>query len=416
MRKLFEGLTARLQAFVDQRDKLLLLARCRDEECVYLAKALGGVDEASQDLFWSFPESFRDAQTYVDGIVAIVRTRADLIAKELAESGDPPWPAVPMKALDPHTPPAERLQLLFMYLRTRIHDLDASSIVVALVPMQVADPLSWRLFTRQLTAYEPLAPWCHHMRFIVREPKDVSLEGLSPDVRDALVLTAFPSTEIYDMDFSLPALQQATRDEVADPSIPLPDRMQALLLDANVDLANKRWGAASEKLSLLRRYYEAVGHQALLSVTLVSIGEVLAGLGRHESAFTSFERALDSALAGDFKPVILNACLSVANLRLARKEWAAACAYYEAAETVATAMLNAPMKLQCLENIGWCRLRSDDYSGAQQAWTNAVTLARAVEEPSALRRTLVRLRALYSDARMKDRVHAIDLELRGLPA
>lgn len=416
MRKLFEGLTARLQAFVDQRDKLLLLARCRDEECVYLAKALTGVDEASQDLFWTFPESYAEPVGYVSGIVEIVRIRLERIAKELAETGDPPWPALPAKVLDHAADPIQRIQLLCMYLRTRIEDLDASKIVVGLVPMQIVDPQSWRLFLRHLTAYDPLSPWCHHMRFIAREPMAVPLDGLSTEVRDVLMLSAFTSTEVYEMDFSLPALNQATKDEIADPSIPLPDRMQTLLLDANVDIANKRWEIASEKLALLKRYYEAVGHGGLLSVTLNSIGEVLAGLGRHDAAFGSFERALDVALANDFKPVILNACLNVANLRLARKEWPIACAFYEAADTVATAMLNAPMKLQCLENIGWCKLRSNDYRGAEEAFANGVTLARGVEEPGALRRSLVRLRGLYGEAGMTDRIRAIDLELGGLPA
>ena len=79
-------------------------------------------------------------------------------------------------------------------------------------------------------------------------------------------------------------------------------------------------------------------------------------------------------------------------------------------------MLNAPMKLQCLENVGWCKFRLDDFRGAEEAWANGVTLARAVEEPVALRRTLVRLRGLYTETRMTDRVRAIDLELGGLPA
>lgn len=414
MRKLFEGLTARLQAFIEQRDALTLLVRCQSEECVYLAKALDGIDEASQDVFWSFAASFRDAASYADEVVSIVRGRAEALSPLLEEAGARAWPPLPARVLDGSAPPAQRLQLLFMYLRTRIEDTDASKIVVVLAPLENAQPIGWRVFVQQLTAYDTLAPWCHHMRFIVREPKVVSLGALPPDAAARVVLEAFEGTEVYEMDFSLAALHRATKEDVGDESLPLPDRMQMLLLDANVDVANKRWEEASAKLKLLQRYYEAIGQQGLLSVTLNSIGEVLVGIGRGKSAVASFEAALDHAIASDFRPVVLNVSLNLGNFYLARKEWGLASAYYEAAEAVAAAALNAPMKLQCLENIGWCKLNAEDYRGAEQAWSNGATLARAVTEPAALRRLLTRLRDLYDQARMRDRLVAVDAELAGL--
>lgn len=415
MRRLFQDLTKRLQAFVAQRDVLLLLVRCRDEDCAFVIKTLDSIEEAGPDFFWMFVNEFVDPVSYVEAVVRTFRERVDALAVKLAESGDPPWPPFPAAAADPKAQPVTRLQLLFMYARTRIPDLEASHLVAALLPLRIADPLSWRTFLRQLTAYDPLAPWCHHMRILARENPRVSMAVLSPDLRERLDPSAFQSTEIYDVDFTLEALQQATKDEIADSSVPIPDRMQSLLLDANVDYAYRRYPIAIEKYELLRTFYATVGNHALLGATLNGLGEVYAATGRRELAVEHFEMAITASVEGDCNPVLLNVALNLGNLYLLEKMWPQAVEHYEAAEALAAALLNANVKLLCLENIGACRLELADYAGAQEAWQRGAGLARALGEHDAQRRLLLRLRALYGQARMRDRVSAVDDELRGLP-
>jgi len=96
--------------------------------------------------------------------------------------------------------------------------------------------------------------------------------------------------------------------------------------------------------------------------------------------------------------------------------WDAAGEYYAAAEHLATTLLNAGVKLLCLENIGVCPAAlARRRGGAQKAWQDGVTLARAVHEDGARKRLLLRLRGIYEEARMGEQVHAVDNELRGLP-
>jgi tetratricopeptide (TPR) repeat protein len=415
MRRLFQDLTKRLQTFVSQRDVLLLLVRCRDEECAFVIKTLDSIDEAGPDFFWMFATDFAEPASYVEAVVRTFRERVDALALKLEESGDPPWPPFPAPAADPKTAPVTRLQLLLMYARTRIPDLEASHLVAALMPLRIDDPLSWRVFLGELTKYDPLAPWCHHMRIVARENPEVSTDALSPDLRSRLDPKNFPSAETSDVDFSLAALQQATKDEIADPSVPIPERMQSLLIDANVDYSNRRYPIAIQKYELLRTFYATVGNRAMLAASLNGLGEIYAATKRPALAVEHFEMAITAAIEGDCNPVLLNVSLNLGNLYLAAKQWPEAIEHYVAAEALATALLNANIKLLCLENIGACRLQLADYAGAQEAWQSGAELARALGEHDAQRRLLLRLRELYTEARMRDRVSAVDDELRGLP-
>lgn len=415
MRRLFQDLTRRLQDFVAQRDDLLLLVRCRAEDCGLILKQLDAIDEASPDFFWMFINDFVDAKSYVEALITSFRERAEMLAKKLAAAGDPPWPAFPPPALDPKTPPIARLRLLLMYARTRIPDLAASNLVAVLAPLQIADPLSWRVMLRELSSYDVLSPWCHHMRIIARENPQVSTDGLSTEMKARLEPADFPSTQLYAVDFSLEALQRANKEEIMDASVPLADRMQTLLVDASVDYSNRRYPLALDKYQLLYQFFSAVGNQVLLAATLNGMGEVYAALQMHEPAVAHFEMAVTASIEGESNPILLNVSLNLGNLYLAKKDWAQAADFYVGAEALATILLNASTKLACLENIGVCRVELQDYAAAQQAWTSGAGLATKLGDHDAARRLLSRLRDLYNEARMSDRLEAIDAQLRSLP-
>jgi len=414
VRRLFQDTTARLQEFVAQRDTLLLVVQCRDEETAYVTKTIDAIDEASQDVFFGYGDVFTDAAAYADAIVATFQKQAELLGAKLAEAGDPPWPTLPASVLDRGEPPVKRLQTLFMYARTRIPDIEASHLVIVISPMRIAQPLLWRAFLRQLTEHDIFAPWCHHMRIIAREPEIVSFDGIDASWRTGLDLTTYPRTATFAVDFSIDALHRATKDEIVDPSVPLADRMQSLLVDANVDYAHQRYEKAVEKYQLLRTFYATLGNQAMLAAVLNGLGEVYARIKMLPQAIEHFEMAITPAVESQCHPVLLNISLNLGNLHFTHEAWASAVEFYVGAEALATALLNANVKLACLENIGICKLQLRDFAGAQEAWVNGATLARSVAENDALRRHLGRLRALYTEANMRAQVKAIDTELRGL--
>ncbi len=100
MRRLFQDTTARLQELVAQRDTLLLVVQCRDEETAYVTKTIDAIDEASQDVFFGYGDIFTEPAAYADAIVATFQKQAELLGAKLAEAGNAPWPPLPAGVLD----------------------------------------------------------------------------------------------------------------------------------------------------------------------------------------------------------------------------------------------------------------------------------------------------------------------------
>jgi tetratricopeptide (TPR) repeat protein len=413
MQRLFQNIDGRLRQFIRQRDALLLVVICRDEETAFLLKTAQVIDESSTDVFWMFAEDFVEPQAYVDALAASFRTRVEMLNKKLAEAGHPPWPALPPRLADVRVTPSARMQVLLMYARKRIPNLEKGRLVAVLSPFKVENPLRWRNFLRELTEYDATAPWCHHMRIIARERTGVALPELAGELRERTDLANFRSTEVYPIDLGADALAAAVQEDIADPKLPMADRAQALMTAAMLDYAHQRYGPAMEKYRLLREFYAYLGLEPMLALVLNGMGEVLARTGSRAQAIEHFEMAMTPAVNSASHAVLLNVSLNLANLYLAAEEWAKAAEHYAAAESLATAMLNAHVKLACLENIGVCRAQLRDWGGAQQAWRVGATLANALQETEARKRLLTRLRELYGKANMRDHVRSVEEELRG---
>jgi tetratricopeptide (TPR) repeat protein len=414
VQRLFQKIDGRLRQFIGQRDALLLVVICRDEETAFLLKTTQAIDESSADVFWMFAEDFVDPQAYVDALVGSFRTRVEMLNTKLTEAGEPPWPALPPRLVDVRTRPSARMRVLLMYARRRIPNLEKGRLVAVLTPFKIENPLGWRAFLRELTEHDPAAPWCHHLRIIARERPGVVLPERAGELRERADLASFRSTEVYPIDLGADALAAAVQEDIADPELPIADRAQALLTAAMLDYAHQRYRAAMEKYRLLRDLYAHLGLEPMLALVLNGMGEVLARTGNRAQAIEHFEMAITPAANSASYAVLLNVSLNLANVYLAAKEWAKAAEHYAAAESLATAMLNAQVKLACLENIGVCRAQLRDWGGAHQAWRVGATLASTLREADAQKRLLTRLRKLYDAANMRDHLRSVEQELRGV--
>ncbi|WP_394845903.1 hypothetical protein LZC95_00385 [Pendulispora brunnea] len=414
MQRLFRAIETRLREFIEQRDDFLLVLRCPDEQCAYVAKILQGVDESTEHAFWTFGDEFHEATAYADTIAKTFYQRVELLNAKLVEDGESPWPPLPPRLLDRQTHPVERIRILFLYARKRIDDLETSRLVVALTPLHIGDLFAWRAFLRELVQYDPASPWCHHMRLIARESAGIDFAA-SYDAQAMTDPAQYPSTQVHDVDLSVAALQASLKEETADRNLPLAERANALLMDAMVDYGHRRYVPAMEKYRLLQTFFGTLRLDPMLALTLNGIGEVLAATGFRNEAVQHFEMAMTPAIESKSYAVLLNITLNLANLYLTHEWWSKALEYYTSAEKLATTLLNVHIKLLCLENIGFCHQRMGDPGAAQKAWQDGVTLARGTEEDATRKRLLLHLRELYQSHYMADRVHAVEHELRGLP-
>ena len=251
MRKLFIQMQARVEAFLGQRQALLLVVRAGPAEYLPLVSTLDGIEQGdSADAFWVFLDPFENTVQYIKAVVESFRVRYVVLAPELQKAGFDVPGELPPPIMDPRRPAVDRLRDLLVFARSLIDDLETSHLVVGLLPSKIANPLEFAQLVLALATLQMPLPWCHHMRILVRE--EPPLTPLSQDGQ------AMAVTEFYAPDFGQEAVQAALEEETNDASLPLPQRMQSLLLVAGMDLAYQRYPEAGAKYALLAKYHGAL--------------------------------------------------------------------------------------------------------------------------------------------------------------
>ena len=411
MQTLFDALTARLRALVDQRDDIALVVRCQDGEAVAVLKALEGIDEASTaEMFWIACDEFRDAPSYVSDLVNAFAVKHGAVRLAMEAEGMAPWPLLPDELLDESRPPVDRLRELMIFSRELLPASHGFLAVWCLLPLSIADAPGYAALIGELLRHEFPLPWCHHMRVYVRgDPSDAALPA---------AVGPLPRVSWYDPELGQPAMQRAIDDEAADPALPLGRRLQNLFMSAGVDHAHGRFGEALEKHAVLLKYYAGTRDATMTALVLNAAGETQARLGNTEQAALCFEHAFfpASQAPGPPIPVMLNAVLNLANLRMAEGSWEESEAYYDAAQQLATAQRDAPTKLRAIENLGQCQYMQGKVPDALTSWHAGAAVARELDLPESRRSMLERLATHYASVAHREQYADVQRQLAAEPA
>jgi tetratricopeptide (TPR) repeat protein len=403
MRKLFQSMRVRLEEFLVQRQNLTLVVKAGPSEYLPIVSTLKGLEEEGKDAFWVFSEPFESAPQYAKVIAENFKTQYAALAPAMREGGADVPESLPPSLLDERRPPVDRLRELMIFARGLIEDLEATNAVFGFVPSKIGAPLPFAQMVLALVAHELPMPWCHHMRIIVCE-----------SASQALVFEhgkTMARAEFYAPDLGQAALQTSLEDEANDEALPLPQRMQSLLLLAGMDLAYRRFPAAMEKYKLLADYHEVVGPLPLHALALNGMGEVWDRSNKPVEARASYENALGPAVVAKDLPTMTIIMQNLANLHRTQERWQEAHDHYGALSELAKAMCNPMLQLRCLEQMGFCRYKLGDHKGAWAHWNAGVTLARGVESREHLLDCLERIRSLYKELRMSDRHREVDAEV-----
>ena len=407
MRKLFEQMRARVESFLGQRRSLLLVVRAGPAEYLPLVSTLDGIEQGdSPDAFWTFMDPFENPAQYVKAVIESFRVRYVVLAPELQKAGFAVPGGLPPEITDARRPAVDRLRGLLLFARSLIDDLETSHLVVGLLPSKIAKPLDFAQLVLALSAHEMPQPWCHHMRIVVREePPQAPLSDQGQGTAGA---------EFYAPDMSPKAVEAALEEEAYDASLPLPQRMQSLLLSAGMDLAYQRFPAASQKYALLAKYHGALGPRPLHALSLNGIGEVFDRLGNKKEAQRAYEQALVPACQAEDPPSLIIITGNLANLHRLNGSWASAFGYYVGLSTLAHAVDNCELQLRCYEQMGFCKHKMGDVKGAWENWNAGIALARKVESKEHLLDCLERIQGLYKEARQSARLKEIEPEIAEL--
>jgi tetratricopeptide (TPR) repeat protein len=390
MLKLLNQINDRLRSFVDQRDDIVLVVRCHDEEIPVVLKLLEGMDEASTaEMFWVMSDSFTDAASYVSALVATFAATHGAVRTGMPEMGMTPWPELPAAILDGTRPPDVRLRELMVFSRTLLPALDGFIAVWCLIPLEVGDPTAYATLIAQVVAHDFPLPWCHHLRIIVRTGQ--------PDIAMPTALAQTLHVAWYEPDLSQEAIRRSLEAEVGDASIPLEQRLQSLFLAAGVDYAFQRFDEAMQKYAVLLKYYAGTQNATMTALVLNAMGETHARLGHEEQAGDCFELAFvpASQAPGPPIPAMLNIVLNLAALRMSQQRWEEGEAYYDSAQQLATAQRDAATKVSAIEHLGHCQYMQGKVGEALASWYAGATVAGELGMPDQRRSMLERLRAHY---------------------
>jgi Tfp pilus assembly protein PilF len=409
MRKLFDSISSRLKAFVDQREKAALVVQCRDADAITILKLIEGLDESSvSEMYWMHTGDFADERSYVNAAVEDFTAKHEGVRLILERQKAKPWPSIPPSILDESRQPAHRLRDLMIFSRSLLPQPDSGLAVWVLCPLKIADAIRFSSLIYELLRHEFPFPWFHGLRLILRE------DTATPVVTASLGLMR--CADFYTPDLSDQAMENALEAEAADTELPLAERVQATFLSAQRDFAFGRFDEALRKHEVVLRYHAAIGNAPMAALVLNSAGEIHRQAGRASKADQCFEAALEPACAGQNPPVpvLCNVLLNLANLRLQQQRFVEAEVYYGGIENLATILRNPGVKIQSLDNLGYCQYMQGKEEKAVQNWQRGATMAAELQERDLQKNMLLRLRYHYANTQQTPEAYEIDQQLASL--
>jgi len=402
-------ISERLQAFVNQREDVALILTSPTTDVPPLLKILEGLEEASSsDLYWSFTDNFVDPESYADAIVKAFASKHEVVRLALEDKKMKPWPPLPPAVASGQLPPVPRLRELSAFSRSLLPIPSGGNNVWIFFPLEISNPSAFASFTKELVRHEFPLPWCHHLRFILREDPADEVSGLQLG----------PRVQRYRPDLSMDAINRSLEAQVADESLPLDQRLAPLPIMAGNDFAQGLYPEAMEKYELLLRYHAPMNNYPMAALALNGMGEVYEKLGDLERANTSYEAALIPASHGDQPPIpiFLNVVLNLGNLCVRQQRWEDAECYYDVAQQLATVGRNAPVKIRSLDNRGLCQQQQGKLEEAAKSWQDGLVIAAQLQDVDPCRTLLGRLEQHYSSAGDTARVQELQDQLAGLNA
>lgn len=404
MQELLQPTVDALNAFVDGRDKLVMIIKSPAADALPLTKVLEGLDDDHpSDLVWLYTDTFENDVAYVTKIVGAFSSKHELVRLSLEKEGMTPWPPIPAEVLSEGTPPAERLRILAAFSRELLPIPYGGNNVWIFYPMEIADHGGFNRLINQLVAHDFPNPWCHHLRFIVREePQNLPgspLVSLSSPKPLSMAFKDLPSVIVHEPDLSPQAVENVLVKTTEDESQPIESRLNALLLLAGGDFAHSRFDAALEKYSLILKYYSAMKNYALSAIALNGMGEVYQRIGDDDKANEAFEAALVPASHGDHPPlqVFQNVCQNLALLRAKAGNWEQSAQYWDCVQQLTVANRDASMKIRSLDQLGYCYYKANRLEDAEKQWAMGATFAASFENVELQNALLQRRKALYQE-------------------
>ena len=406
MKRKFEELRENLDEFVQQDDYPMLVVGCIPEELAYVVKFLQALDEKyPQNHIVVFPQPYEDGARYLDSIVESVRLQVEAAGLMRAERGAPPFPPLPPTLSDPRRMPAQRLKEVLLYLRSLLPNEDEHRVVVGLLPLSCKDFDSYGKLIATIMPAPRVQPWMKAVRIVVyddRTHKKLVMAMHAEKVEHVLT---------FDVDFSTPALIDALARDVADPSVPVPERMSCLMQLAALDYSYKRYPDALEKYGLLFKYYETEKIPSMQALALLGTGDTLRAAGHPTLAKQRLQQGIAMGMEHKVLPVLLNLFASITGVCMQLQQFDEAESYADSGAKVAAAVLNPFAYADMHELKGDAQIAQEKLADGLTTYKRCQELCKTYEYFHRWVSVLERQKKLYKDARLDREEREVEDEI-----
>lgn len=388
MQTLVDKVRSDLMSFVEQRDDLLLVCPCRDQDVAITLQILRDVDESSgTDLFLFFSHEFRDASSWVSAAAKQLETEHRLASDQANAEGRPEIPPLPGELFDDKHPATERLVSLINYGRDQIPTDGGHRLVWVMMPLFVLDAAAWRALWSSLLPGREVLPWMRRLRIILRESPD----WLAPQPK----LATWPRVRYAKPDFGPAALSSTLEEEAADESASALRRMQALLQVACLDYAHGRERQALERYQVVLSFYEKSDDLPMQAFVLNCIGDVFHRRRDYAQAQDWYQRAVKPIVKSPSLVIFATIVKNLADVAYAQREYSHAEQYYDGWEKLAAKLFDVDGMVRAEEWRGRSQEQQGAWERATASWQAAVHLSRTVGLAPYLKQNLRHLERAY---------------------
>jgi tetratricopeptide (TPR) repeat protein len=395
MKRKVEELRENLDEFVEQTDYPVLVVGCLSDELAYVVKFLQSLEEKHKEgYFVIFPQTFASPSGYLDGIVESIRTQVTAAQPMRAERGEAPFPPIPPELADVHRPAEERLLGVLHYLRSLLPNEEDHYVVVGLLPLQCRDYEGYCRLVASIMPVPDVKPWMVPLRIVAYDNR------AERRLLDAMAAQKLDKVLTFEVDFSTPALTDSLTRDVADPSLPVAERMGCLTQLAALDYSYQRYNDAVEKYGVLYKYYEAQKIPSMQAICLLGTGDTLRAAGQPAAAKEIMQRGLATALEAKALPVMINLFLSIVDVCVELNQHGEAESYADSGTKVAAGALSPLAYADLHEKKGDAQIAQGKFADGMATYNRCKELCKMYEYHHRWKAVLEKEIKLYQDAGM----------------
>ncbi len=404
MRKLFDGLKAALTGFVEQRQDLILLLECDENDGLVAMKLLQQLEQdAGTDVHLLFADAFHEPASFVEATIKRLEVERDIACASLVEEGREPLPPLPAALYEPGIGSVERLIRAIGAARALVPEGGGHRLVWAMFPLEITNPRAYEQLVSALAPWHGAQPWMRGVRLIFRVPGEAG------------ELAKAPGSRVVRADFGSDAIQSALQADAEDEACPIEERMQNVVMLAHFDYAYGRNDEALRKFQHVLGHYQQTGNLTMQAICLNGMGDVYRHrIGDLERARHWYECAVPPAMQSKVPVVMAMLTKNLGHVAFEQGRHADAEQYFDGLEKLASFMLDPQSKADALE---W-RGRSQEALGAEEraieSYANAARVSAATELDASLEQNLGHLDRLSASAHRREAVDRLRSELAEL--